>query len=228
MAVRNLVIGAAFAIALAASGAAQAATTTVDLGPSAENFILYGQGPVAPGVGSYTIGQGASSFDGTTSTFLLSGTINGSNDPALASGTYRFVTTYLGPDTPEAGPGAPFAQANPMNTNQFFYDSFDPSTNMTLELFTSGGERDIALVTNGLFDGPGFGFGFVSASCTGIDNCTQAGVGLTPGSTISGPVAISVSFTAVPEPATWAMMLVGFGGLGVAIRSRRKGVAATA
>ena len=26
----------------------------------------------------------------------------------------------------------------------------------------------------------------------------------------------------VPEPATWAMMLVGFGGLGVAMRSRRK------
>jgi hypothetical protein len=32
--------------------------------------------------------------------------------------------------------------------------------------------------------------------------------------------------TAVPEPATWAIMLVGFGGLGAAIRSRRR-VAAT-
>jgi hypothetical protein len=36
------------------------------------------------------------------------------------------------------------------------------------------------------------------------------------------------SVTAVPEPATWAMMLVGFGGLGAAMRSRRKLVAATA
>lgn len=27
----------------------------------------------------------------------------------------------------------------------------------------------------------------------------------------------------VPEPATWALMLVGFGGLGVALRSRRRG-----
>jgi hypothetical protein len=33
---------------------------------------------------------------------------------------------------------------------------------------------------------------------------------------------------AVPEPASWAMMLVGFGGLGVAMRSRRKLAAATA
>ena len=32
----------------------------------------------------------------------------------------------------------------------------------------------------------------------------------------------------VPEPSTWAMMLVGFGGLGVAMRSRRRPAAATA
>lgn len=35
-------------------------------------------------------------------------------------------------------------------------------------------------------------------------------------------------FAAVPEPATWAMMLVGFGGLGAAMRSRRKLTATTA
>jgi hypothetical protein len=32
----------------------------------------------------------------------------------------------------------------------------------------------------------------------------------------------------VPEPGAWAMMLVGFGGLGMAMRSRRRQVAATA
>lgn len=41
------------------------------------------------------------------------------------------------------------------------------------------------------------------------------------------PVAFldGVSLTAVPEPQTWALMLLGFGGLGVAIRQRRKPVA---
>jgi hypothetical protein len=34
--------------------------------------------------------------------------------------------------------------------------------------------------------------------------------------------------TGVPEPATWTMMIVGFGGLGVAVRSRRKQAAAAA
>jgi hypothetical protein len=38
------------------------------------------------------------------------------------------------------------------------------------------------------------------------------------------PLALldSVSLTAVPEPATWAVMLVGFGGIGAAIRTRRR------
>jgi hypothetical protein len=31
-----------------------------------------------------------------------------------------------------------------------------------------------------------------------------------------------VSVSAVPEPATWGVMLVGFGGLGVAMRSSRR------
>ena len=34
---------------------------------------------------------------------------------------------------------------------------------------------------------------------------------------VSGPTAAGV-----PEPATWAIMLAGFGGLGVAMRSRRR------
>jgi hypothetical protein len=61
---------------------------------------------------------------------------------------------------------------------------------------------------------------------------------LGPGDTFTGgagdPVvaldSFNVTYTGgvVPEPATWAMMLVGFGGLGAAMRSRRKTLATTA
>ena len=43
-----------------------------------------------------------------------------------------------------------------------------------------------------------------------------------------GGIQGTFNLTAVPEPASWAMMLVGFGGLGVAMRSRRKLATATA
>jgi len=217
----GLGVGLAIALSVGAVGAAQAGTAYVSLGQSAEDFTLYGQGALSPGIGSYTVGQGSGSFDGTTSTFVLSGAITSGTGP-YGSGTYQFVTTYAGADSPTAGPNAPFAQANPSDTEEFYYDYLDPSTQMTLYLDTPTQDYVIPLVENGNFvPGSGFGFGFVSVSCTDIAVCDQAEVGLTPGSSIYGPVTISAAF-AVPEPATWAMMLMGFGGLGLALRGARR------
>ena len=38
----------------------------------------------------------------------------------------------------------------------------------------------------------------------------------------SGAYAGTISFAAVPEPATWGLMIVGFGGIGGLLRSRRR------
>jgi fibro-slime domain-containing protein len=46
--------------------------------------------------------------------------------------------------------------------------------------------------------------------------------------TVAAALDFSESITAVPEPASWAMMLVGFGGLGATMRMRRKQTAVTA
>jgi hypothetical protein len=209
-------------MAISLCGAASASTLFVDTGPSSQNFTLYGQGAYAPGLGSFTIGQGAGTYDsGTnTSTFILSGAIT-SGSPGLNSGTFEFITTYSGPDTPEAGPNAPQAESNPSAPNEFFYSLLDPSTTMTFDLFgTPTGNHVIPLVAGGSFLGPGFSFGFTTANCTGspMGGCGQNNVGLTPGTSIFGPVDISVSFSSalVPEPSTWAMMLLGFAGLGFA------------
>ena len=46
-------------------------------------------------------------------------------------------------------------------------------------------------------------------------------LGLPPAALLDG-----VSLTTVPEPATWAMMIMGFFGLGAVLRRRRVAVAA--
>ena len=224
---------ASFALAMGLSCAigANSAPVTVDLGQSTGNLTLYGQGQLggAPaGVGSYTIGQGTGSFDaGTnTSTFTFTGAITGGPSP-FTGGTYDFVTTYSGNDAPQAGPNAPKGQANPSDTEFFFYDSFDPSTQMFVTLTNGPDMLTIPLVTNGVFDGPDFGFGYTTATCSGVATCDQALVGLTPGSDITGPVDISVTFdssllAAVPEPSTWALLIAGVGGIGAALRLGRK------
>jgi hypothetical protein len=212
-----VLLGAGLTVAAAS---AHAGIIDINLGASSQDFTLYGMGAsdANGGFGTYTVGQGSSTFDGMTSTFTLSGSITGGS-PGFDSGTYSFITTYSGADTPTGGPNAPFAFSNPTDPEEFFYASLDPSTSMVLDLFgTPTGDHVIPLVTAGLFDGPGFSFAFLSPSCTGVVGCDQGVVGLTPGATIFGAVTIGVSITTAdtPEPSTWAMMLLGFAGLGFA------------
>jgi hypothetical protein len=214
----------ALALGFAAiSTAAAAGTDFIDLGPSTQNYVLYGQGAYSPGLGSFTNQQGSESTSGGIVTDTLSGTITGATNPLYAYGTYAFVTTYSG--TPIGSGGMEIqAQSNPSDPNQFFYSFFDPTVDMTLYLFTTlDGTVKIPLVTDASFNGPGFGFAYTSATCTGVALCTQNNVGLTPGSSIFGPVTITISYTAVPEPAGWALMLVGAGLVGGVLRLARRG-----
>jgi hypothetical protein len=57
-----------------------------------------------------------------------------------------------------------------------------------------------------------------------------ASLGLTPGQYVysSAHDTVTININSVPEPAAWAMMLLGFGGIGFAMRRRRRPEAATA
>ena len=163
MSIKKIIAATAVAgvLAVSAAGNASSATITVDLGPSSQDFTLYGLGALgASGIGFFAVGQGAGTYDsGTdTSTFTLSGAITGGS-PGYDSGTYAFVTAYAGADTPAPGPNSPVAQSNPSNTNEFYYDFLDPSTTMTLDLFgTPTGDHVIPLVAGGSFPRAGLQF----------------------------------------------------------------------
>ncbi len=79
--------------------------------------------------------------------------------------------------------------------------AFSAASGLDYNLFTTAGVNELCASN-------------VYASCGGSDGV---------------PTAFSVTFASgVPEPAAWALMLVGFGGLGAALRSARKGRAAFA
>ncbi len=224
---KTVVLGGAAALVLSAFAGAQANTTTINLGQSTENYVLYGQGAVSLGVGSFTNQQGVETYNSVTNTTTdsLTGLISSSSNPGLASGTYDLVTTYTGTSVGSGGTEIQ-SQSNPAFLNDFFYSYLDPSVDMTLYLTgTPSGAHKIALVTDSAFAGPGFSFAYTVASCSGVAVCGQNNVGLTPGASEYGPVTTSVSYTVatggVPEPAAWALMLAGAAVIGGSLRKRR-------
>jgi hypothetical protein len=201
----------------AAATTAQAGSITLDLGPSAQDYVLYGQGAIAPDQGSFTNQQGSESYNSGTNTTTesLTGSITGSSDPGIASGTYDFVTTFLGIPIGSGGTEIQSYSSAP-GSDYFYYGFIDPSVNMTLYLTgTPSGSLAIPLYAGGVFD-EGFSFSFVNSACTGVAICDQNTVGLTPGATESSSAEIFVTLTSstVPEPSCWALLLAAFAGLG--------------
>ena len=68
-------------------------------------------------------------------------------------------------------------------------------------------------------------YGVKPTSTSGTLSFESLNVGGTPG---YGSELTNVSFTDVPEPAAWALMLLGFGGMGAALRMRRRVALVTA
>ena len=207
----SLIAGAALAAALIASGAQAAVVADGDFSsPSGGgSFATYGSGSsmgpwlVTQGsvdlIGAYwqspTAGGGSVDLDGA---YQAGGISQGL---ALAAGSYK-LSFYLS-GNPDSSLGVKTVQVAVGSAFQNF--SYDTS----LAGNSHGDMRYVLETLSFTTAGP------TTLQFTSVDAANSA----------FGPVIGGVSISAVPEPATWALMIGGFGLAGVALRRRRLAVA---
>lgn len=148
---------------------------------------------------------------------INSGTTNFSGIKASTAGFLAGVftssaqraTQQTGLDFTNAGVGTNFASLSPLNYQVFFIGDGSTNTGVT-QVFTipTAGRAGSHQLVLGLTDACGY---------NGAPGCYGDNTGFfTINYTLNAPAAAGV-----PEPASWAMMLAGFGAIGVAMRRRK-------
>jgi hypothetical protein len=160
-----------------------------------------------------TAANAAISIGSTSGTDITVGT----PDNVTIPNKVTFDTT-----TNTAGSVSPwFEFSNDLNGSYTFaLITSTPGASVTLEKLLTGGGATVLQTVMGSSNSLTLNTGTLAANTTYRFLYTfNAGDG---GGTVSG----NASFVqAVPEPATWALMLLGFGGIGLAMRRRRRGMA---
>lgn len=105
-----------------------------------------------------------------------------------------------------------------MGDDRFNSADKPPRMRVTLgDVFTQDYEFDDATPQTVTFAWKTFTVDFVAQS----DSTLLSFAGIIPGSDNIGLDNVSIEAMGVPEPSTWAMLLAGFAGVGVAVRRRR-------
>jgi hypothetical protein len=190
---RRLLLAALVAAGLAISGAAQAITYTATLtGP--------GEAPpnASPGVGLATV-----LVDTVANTMQVQVTFSGLTGATTASHIHCCVAPPLAAGVATQLPvftGFPLGVM--AGTYDHTFDLLDQATYNPAFVTANGGT--VTGARNGLLAGLAAGFAYLNVHTT-----------LFPGGEIRG------FLTAIPEPRSWALMIVGFGLAGAALRRRR-------
>jgi len=215
-------------LALGMAAAAVPAQAAIYLGYSVNNGSVTGVATDA--------GTGHLFFDGSTGGY--SSTVNALGSPILTQP--NFATQSL---NVQQGANAPsgllsifitqtdltsFAgQLTSAFTSNLLFGSAQ-SVTMSALLDPANGQFTGLPIRNASFTGVGSNAGSTSVNVPGLFSETVRydltfGANTGDGGTFSDTASLSA---AVPEPATWAMMLLGFAGIGVATRRRRRAVLA--
>ncbi len=189
--------------AISLSTAAQAAVTTYSSLSSWE---------AAVGTWSETTSLGASEHSIITSFATTDGVVVSSTGTVdnIGSGWSTWSGGYTGQVLNNGDASVSFSLGSPVTAFGFFAEP-DSFSAFDITLNTSDGATLTQVVAG---DGGAAFFGWVGS-----------GVGSFSVSTTDNDFAAGDFFSrrgGVPEPATWAMMLVGFGGLGAALRGSRR------
>ena len=187
---------------------AQGASVTVNLGLSAQNFTMAGSGPNMAGLGQYVITMGACTATDGNTTCTLSGNFTGTS-AGFTSGTYVLSTTYVG-----TGPTPFQGVEQSAGSNLFSFSSVPATATITLNLTPATGTVVVPILSGGQFvAGASIGLTYSAATtCSGtpVSTCGVAQVGLTAGSSITGPVTGSATF--VPPSQTYYFSQLAFSG----------------
>jgi hypothetical protein len=154
---------------------------------------------------------------------VLNATSSNGAEPAIATGVYG-TGNYL---SVEGGQSETLTFAAGVNKVAFYIGSLDSYNDLNF-MFSGATSTDVTGVQLGAVTGADNG-AQTDANTNGefVFTFAQPITSVTLGSTSNSFEIASIS-AAVPEPATWAMMLLGLGSVGALLRNRRKPVAAAA
>jgi hypothetical protein len=222
---RTLILASTLAVSLAAAASASASTVTADFEGLTTGFI---QAPTLVSAGYSFSGSGGSNVgvvaggavcgpvcaDDGTSTLIFglppgAGITPASVGPLVITGPAAFNLQ-----------GFDYAELQPTGS------SFNATFLRVVGNLVGGGTMSEIVTLDGANDGPGgnadfqtvaFDSAFASASFTSVDITGKFNSDRPGGFALDNVVLTG----GVPEPASWALMILGFGGAGALLRRRR-------
>ena len=225
MKIKALVFGGLLTAALCLGAGGALAGTTVGVGNTGNcyPFNCNDSGTSSGQSIDYEQIYASSAFSGITDFGQISFSgLTGAPPSLVISGNYEieFATT-----TDPLGSGLPLSLSN----EQVFFDGSLPAGSGTGVYTIDGTPYDynpadgnlvmIVIATNQANVPNNSGNGYFNADNTGT--VTSRAYLITGGSNIADSIGLVTTF-GTPEPATWTLMLAGIGGLGLALRSRRR------